>query len=242
MRLERLVHELGDAPLAGAFGDEQHLDAAEGDEALGEVVARVLDVGGVTQRQVGDRLHHRQHVAHAVGEFAVHHGELPLRHHRLRGLDHRVDHPDDGAVLVPDRAEAEGEAGLLRIAVAIDRHFVILDEGRFPCISPVDQRLHIGPDLGPDVLPEPTDGRRLVAENRLVGVVVEGDVIRAPEERDRKMRSQHHAERRFQRLRPLLGQSEGRAGPVERGNLVGGFASACQERRSCAQSCHPWIM
>jgi hypothetical protein len=53
------------------------------------------------------------------------------------------------------------------------------------------------------------------ADARRVGVIVERDEIRAPEQDDLGLRGQHHADRRLQGLGPSAGRTERRDRPVE---------------------------
>ena len=62
-----------------------------------------------------------------------------------------------------------------------------------------------------------------------VGVVVERDEIRAPEQHDLGLRGQQHADRRLQGLGPLAGRPERRVRPVEGAHHRTQLASAGEE-------------
>src|SRR5579884_4033663 len=62
------------------------------------------------------------------------------------------------------------------------------------------------------------------------GIVIEQNEIRAPIDGDRKTRAQTNAERGDEALRPALGISQRRRGPVDRPHKGAHAASGCENR------------
>jgi len=141
---------------------------------------------------------------------------LALGQHLVGGLDHRVEHGDDGALLIEPRAVAEGEEGFFQgRAAAFDVHLEVFDEGGFARQGLFGNGLEPLPRLGPGHAHGLSQSVALAAQDGVVSVVVQGDQVWPPEQARGEVGREHHVHRDAQRSRPMRDGPQRRGGPVE---------------------------
>jgi hypothetical protein len=205
-------HHLGQAQADAA---QRRIQAEGARKAFvdGEAVARQIpepgaDDGAGAQRQL-----------HAVGilvraRFAL--VALAQRQHGFRGLDAVAQQAEDAAFVVADRTVGVAEPGFFAVALALHGERQVfhavgfaMDQGTF-----AQRRQHVA-DLGPDFEEGLTEGARvLVVQQCGVGVVVEQDLFRSPDDEAGEGRGEHHVDAGAQVGRPGGERAEGRGGPV----------------------------
>ncbi|MNH07968.1 hypothetical protein D3C79_673710 [compost metagenome] len=99
------------------------------------------------------------------------------------GFGDRVEHADDAAVLIADRAVAEGEVGQFGAVVAVDDQREVLDIDRFARQCAVGHAADVGPGFLPHFAEGAAKGQGLVAEDLRERIVVQRDKIGSPEDR-----------------------------------------------------------
>ena len=146
-------------------------------------------------------------------------GPLPVRR-----LDGRVEHAADAAGPVGDRAEGVGKvAGLVPAAPADDERLVLGPDRRPAREDLPEQRLEVGPDLGPHLAPRlPERPRVLRGPERLaVPVVVDEDQVGTPPHAHGEPGAEADPDGRLELGRPRLARPERGGGPVEVADDVG---------------------
>ncbi len=153
--------------------------------------------------------------------------------HPLGGLGDDAQHAADGTVGFPHRRIGHVEIDRLAAPVAFDVEGPILcREGLAGLVHPAQQRFEVIPQLPPVLYRRPTEGARmLVADARRVGIVVQGDEFRAPEQHDLRLGRQQRGHRRLQARRPGVRRAEGRTGRVEAEQQFPDRSSVGQEGR-----------
>ena len=122
-----------------------------------------------------------------------------------------------GCRRVVDRAVAVGPEDLLEHAVPDDRHeLVLVPGGPLAAQDELDLRSDDVPAFRPGLASGRAQHRRMLsgAEGRPIAVIVEADVLLAPEDKDRVARREGHPDRGLQPLRPGLGRPQRRGAPV----------------------------
>jgi len=169
---------------------------------------------GVEQRgQVGRLGQHLALGVDALGEFVA-------------GAEHALHH----AVVVAHGRVREGEVGLLGIAVAQHLEDDVVHLDRLARVGGGDDRIDLVPDLVPDVAKALAHGHRMArAEHLGIVVVVERDLLRAPDDEDALARVEHHAHQRAQLQWPRGRHAQRVARPVERSHQAPRLAAAVEK-------------
>ena len=170
------------------------------------------------------------------------HRELALPDDPLRGLGHCAEDSSHPARLVADRTVGEREVALLREAPPVEREHEVLEVAGLPALQHVVEH---GADGAPYLRPAlPTRlahrPRVLVPEDRLVGVVVEHDQLRAPPQEHREAGVQADADGGLQTLRPHLCRAERGPGPVHAAHERAHGATSPQEGQGSANGGSPF--
>ena len=142
--------------------------------------------------------------------------------------------PPTSAGFDAHRIVRDVEIGVFGEAVALEREEQILAPERLAGADDVGEQpvQHAVPDFTPRVAAgQPERLRMLRAEDGTVGVVVEDDELRAPEQDDLGLRRQQHAERAAQTLRPGVRIAGRRLRPIEGAHARTHFAAAGEERQ-----------
>ncbi len=147
--------------------------------------------------------------------------EFALPQHLCGRLDHRIHHAADTPGLVADRRIAEGEIGLFGLAVAAQRDEIVFEEAGLARHGLFGDRAHVVPDLDPGHAIGLTQGRRLAAQKRDIGVVENGDQVVAPEQALGKFRRQHHVDGDLEHGGPGVDRPQRGRRPIEMANLFG---------------------
>ena len=99
-----------------------------------------------------------------------------LRHiHRGSGFGHRIQHADDRAMRVADRAVAKGEIRPLRLLAALNHQREVFDIRRFTGKCSVGDCADFTPGFFPDLIERSAQRLRLTPKNGHKSIVVEGD-------------------------------------------------------------------
>jgi hypothetical protein len=140
---------------------------------------------------------------------ALHLGDgLPLGAHPRGRLRAGAEHAGHPSAFVAHRGVAEGESGLLRVAVAVHDEGDILHMRRLAGIGARQDRLDLVPDVGPELIERPAERRRVARPAHCrVAVVVEGRVLGPPHDQHGLLRDKRDADQRLERRRPGLGES-----------------------------------
>lgn len=146
----------------------------------------------------------------------------------LGGLGDGVDHADDIAVGITNRAIAKSEERLLRAFAAFDLQSKVFDVGGLAGVRGLSNRADLVPGFLPDVAERASQRVRLVAENRYEGVVIECDELRAPDDRLREMRGETERDSGLEYIGPVFQRAEGRIRPVVTADLPGHLAVVLQ--------------
>jgi hypothetical protein len=134
--------------------------------------------------------------------------------HGGRGLGDSVEHADDHAALVADRAVAEGEIGLVRLGAAAHDKREVFDIGRLAGKGRLGDGIQLIPDLGPDHVETLPKSAGLATEDGDEGVVIEGGQTWPPDDRLREMRSEHQGDAGLEHVGPALDRPKRRRRPV----------------------------
>ena len=140
----------------------------------------------------------------------------PIGAHALGGLDDDGEHAGWQAVLAQDRAVVQGQRDLLRHALAI-KHQLLIGEGERSPGQPLrhDVAVEIG-DLRPALQYLGAEEPRVAAAGEArIGIVVDHDPVRPPQQDHGYGRPQQHVGDGLQRLRPLVPGPQARGRPVE---------------------------
>ncbi len=187
------------------------------------------DVGGVAGHR-GQRGVDRGGDGLALGHEVAQHLGAPIGQHRFGDLEHGLQDARDAALVVAQRAEREGEEGVLVETVASDGDVFALDPPRAAVVEHVahpgmDQRVGVGPRL---LVSHAERARMARAEDGGVAGVVDLGLLGPPEQDRRRRHVQHHLRVAPQRLRPRGDRPERRARPVDRvEQLAQGIAGGC---------------
>jgi hypothetical protein len=163
---------------------------------------------------------------------AQHQRVAPGAEHELRALAHLGEDARDAAVLAGD-----GEQGIGPVAV-VDLPGEVPHQQRIDHVHRLalgDDAVELRPEHVPDVLqhlarrPPQHAGMPPVAKERAPGVVVEEEVVGTPEHRRGSRRAQGNAERRAERLRPIVNGAERSGRPVVPADERTHLAAARQE-------------
>jgi hypothetical protein len=215
--------------------------SARSGDASASCVGPSSSVSGVRLQRL-----HRQRariLGGACGRIAR--GEVPQQREPALANDALGRFGDDavqaanGAGFVAHRIVGDVEVGVLDEAVALEREQQIPGpEGLAGAHHTLEQRAQLLlPDLAPrDPRRQPERVRMLGAEDGTIGVVVETDELRSPEQNDLRLRRQQHADGAAQALRPGLDGAEGRTRPVEGAHPLPHLAAPGQERQLAHRS------
>ena len=157
---------------------------------------------------------------------------------------HDAQHAADAAVVQRHRRIGDVEIHLLAISRALDVERPVLRGIGFAGGAHMrQQRLQIVPQFRPGLARRAAErGGMLVPDRRRIGIVVQRDLLRAPEQHDLRLRGQHHRQRVAQHRRPVLYRPQRRGGPVMRGDPPPHVAAAHRECQGIARSggglCH----
>ena len=200
---------MGDQLLVGGVGD-------------GEDVLRSFELG-----HEGGRI-----LEHLRDPFALRRGRA-LRQHALGGLDHNGDHAARLAVLGDHRRVEEIHPAALGLAAAIEDQLAVLVLQRAAGHADRhDMAVEVG-RFGPGVEHrQAEDSGMPIAGEAAIGVVVEHDTRRSPQQHQRHRRVQHQAQRGLEAGRPVRGGAKRRR-PVMVANEAGHLAAPGQEGQLC---------
>ena len=163
----------------------------------------------------------------AAGVELAQRARASLVEHLARGLGDGVEQTGHRALFVMDRAEGEGEEGLLQVTQPVEEHALVFEKGRLArqraAKGLADDRERRGPAFG-EVLPH--RARMFAAADRPVTVVVELGVLRAPGQRDRKVGVQHQAHGGAQAGGPTLDRAQRRGRPILGAHAAAHLAAA----------------
>ena len=204
--------------------------------AVGAVGAQALHVGGRVHLLLGQAEHAAEarrrgervalDVEHEHADAAGRLGQSPLLVelaqvflagrqlarglHARGGLAHDAQHAAHAAVGLAHGRVGDVEEHLLHVAVAVDLEGPVLGRDRLAQREhALEQRVQVVPEFRPVFLRRPPHRPRVLdADRRRVGVVVEGDELRAPEQHDLGLRGQHQVDGGAQRRRPLRGRAQ----------------------------------
>ena len=118
-----------------------------------------------------------------IGHGAAHgiqHRQAAVEEHGGGGFGDGIQHPDNLALGIADRAVAKGEIGLFEASAALDQQGEILDIGGMPFKRRIGDGAHVGPDFTPHLAEWTTQCRRFVAQDRNECVVVQRGQVRPP--------------------------------------------------------------
>ena len=181
MRTQGPRHHVGDEGAVAQTG-EQPLRTRQRHDARTDGIARLLDRVRVAQAGRYHRRGDRQDVLDPVQQFLLHDLLVAPRLHDLGHVHGDVDQTGDAAVVVEQRAVAEGPEGLLVEPVAghDEAHFLVV--GALAGQGLVDQRLNVVPDIRPDAPEGLTQGTAFpLAQGGRIGIIVEHRQFRPPE-------------------------------------------------------------
>ena len=145
-------------------------------------------------------------------------------------LDNGVQHAHDGAGLVENRAEAEVEVGLLGLAVTQKPEGLAFEAACFSGEGTMQARCDRLARFGPDLMKWLAQRIKLVAEQRAIGVVVQGQKLRSPCDHHREWACEHSGENAAQRRRPRRHGAELRLRPVVGADKRAHLPAVRQER------------
>ena len=136
--------------------------------------------------------------------------------HAFGHFDSRVQHPDDGAGLVDDRAEAVVEPRVAQAVPPVEAEQRLMEPDGFAALCRRHLRAdHVGP-LAPDLRHAVTECVRLAAKQRHVGVVIGADdQVVACQHDAGHAAAQHGFDHRPQGKRPSRARPQPSGRPVE---------------------------
>ena len=107
--------------------------------------------------------------------------------HNLRGgFPTGAEEAGDSSILASDRRVGEGEMRLLWLAAAMHQERDVVHLHGLTGISLVDERRKVVLDLGPDIEKGSAKGPgALLGQNRCVGLIVDEDAFRSPDDEHR---------------------------------------------------------
>jgi hypothetical protein len=139
----------------------------------------------------------------------------PLGHDLPRDLGAGADEARNGATLIAHRRVGEGEVRLLRIAAPLHDEGNVVHVDGLTAIGLLDDGQEVSADLVPDLQEVAAQGGRMLTHEDLgIGIVVEQRAFQPPSDEHRLVRTQHHADQRFEPVRPAVRCAERRRCPV----------------------------
>ncbi len=228
-----LLTEIAQAVVADdAWRTRCRIVAANGEAVLVSIHVGVRAVGQLQllDHQPGARRQDCLRIGGIGHRFAdgIEDGQALVEINGLGGLGDRVEHADDIAQRVTNRAVTESEERLLRTVAAFDLQGKVFDVGGLAGIGRLGYRADLMPGFFPDVAERTSQRMRLVAENRHEGVVIESDQLRAPDDRLREMRRETERDSGLEYIGPVFQRAEGRIRPVVTADLPGHLAVVLQ--------------
>ncbi len=136
----------------------------------------------------------------------------------------------DFARLVPDRRQRKGEERFLQITVAGQKHPLVFEERRMALTRLTKRFADRRPGARPrDAVILPERAGMSLAAHGAIPVVVDLDVVVAPDHVDRKIRGETKADGCPEALGPLIDRPQRCVAPVLCPDKLGHFATARQE-------------
>lgn len=242
----RAPRHIGERPCAallhvqlGRRGREPPRDA-RADDQTGAPLAKLIQEGeGHLGWGLTEHLLYRAEDARDVLAERRSHRQLPDQREPPRAdhLPRRLHHDDEDAAdlggLVPDREVRERVVTILEEPEPLERDEKVLEvNGCAGGEHALHQRSQDGPSLFQgylDALPEVVGVLR--ADDGQAGFVVQHGLLGAPEDEAGLGRSEHHAHRRAERLRPACDGAERGLGPALRAHHGGQLAAAREDLR-----------